>query len=92
MLSSKYSALERMQIWENYAHDMDLKYYLSCVRKSMEKNIQLIEKKTQEFGIMGPDGRFSDIRSAVNSEILRDEFIAKDFFEFIQKSQTVDKV
>jgi len=89
MLSSKYSALERMQIWENYAHDRDLKYFLTSIRKSMEKNVKIIEKKTQQFGIMGPDGRFSDIRAAVNSEIVRDEFIARDLLEFVQESVTM---
>jgi len=51
----------------------------------MEKHVKIVEQKSQKYGIMGPDGRFSDIRAAINSEIVRDEFIARDLKEFIQE-------
>ncbi|MCF8022829.1 MAG: DUF3231 family protein [Clostridiales bacterium] len=86
ILSAKYMAFERIQLWENYAHDTDLKYFLGSVLKSMQKNVRSLEKEIEKYGLHGPEGQVSDVCSAVNSQALRDEYIAIDMFEFMQES------
>jgi len=85
-LSSKYTAFEKIQLWENYAHDLDLKHFLASVRRSMKKNMTLLEKQIEKYNIPGPEGHIRDVRYSINSEVLRDEYIAVDTFTFIQES------
>lgn len=86
ILKASNTGLERIEIWDNYAHDTDLKYLLRSYSKTLRKQVKILERKMEEFGLKGPDGQVTDVRSGINSQVLRDQYIANDFFLLAQES------
>jgi len=86
ILKSNYMAVELMQIWRNYAHDTGLKLLIGSFIKDLEKDIKLLEKEANKFGLPGADKNRSSVNTPVNSEILYDEYLAQEFFIFAQEN------
>ncbi|MBS3948680.1 MAG: hypothetical protein KGZ57_10395 [Dethiobacter sp.] len=86
ILKSNYMAVELMQIWRNYAHDTELKLLIGSFIKDLERDIKLLEKEANKFGLPGADKNRSSVNTPVNSEILRDEYLAQEFFIFAQEN------
>ncbi|MCR6544672.1 DUF3231 family protein [Dehalobacterium formicoaceticum] len=84
-LRSKYSVMERLQIWTNFAHDPEFVLILRKFSHDLKKEISVLEKDLQRFAIQGPKTNRSKINSSVNSEVLLDELLANDFFLLLQE-------
>lgn len=75
LLATKYSSLERLQIWDNYIHDLDLKIITRKYLVEVESNIHILEEKMKQYSIKGMDTPRKSVRTSANSEIVTDELI-----------------
>lgn len=85
ILSSKYQVVEKLKIWENFAHDHDFKIILNKHNKELQTNISILESQLKKYSIKGPSQNRYAITVPGNSEVVNDEFIAKDSFIYIQE-------
>lgn len=85
ILNSKYMAVERVQIWENFAHDPDLKYFLKGHIKTLETNITILEGEMTRFSVKSSDRNRSFVNTPSNSQVVTDEFISLDIFLYLQE-------
>ncbi len=85
ILSSKYMALERLHIWKNIAHDMDLNIIIDSAMKTINVNISILEKKMEQYSIKAPDRNRSFGRFPDSSQTVTDEFIALEIFLYYQE-------
>lgn len=86
ILKAKYIHAERMLLWRNFAHDRDLVRHLETHLKDLSKDIFLLEKELEKYGVRGPDKNRTEVKTAANAEVIRDEYIAQDYFIFLQES------
>jgi spore coat protein CotF len=85
ILSSKYLALERLHIWKNIAHDLDLNIIIDASIKTIKDNISILEKKMEQYSIKAPDRNRSFGKFPDNSKMVTDEFIALEIFLYYQE-------
>jgi hypothetical protein len=85
LLNSKYMAVERVQIWENFAHDPDLKFFLKGHIKTLEANITILEGEMKRYSVKSSDRNRSFVHSSSNTQVVTDEFIALDIFLYLQE-------
>lgn len=85
MLNSKYTSLEKIAIWENYAHDVDLKLYLHSYSTVIKGFVRTLEQALVRYGIKGPDAHVLTANTLANSDIIRDQLIATDVFVMLQE-------
>ena len=78
-------ALERLQIWLNVAHDLDLKVLINTSMKTINENISTLEKKMVQYSIKSPDRNRSFGKFPVGSQMVTDEFIALEIFIYYQE-------
>ena len=90
LLKSLYMETSRLLIWENFAHDPDLKLVIKKSIKETAQHIQLLEKELKIFGIKGPDKNKNAVNTASNTEVLTDEFIAQEMF--IMEQENVEQI
>ena len=86
LLRSNYMAAELIKLWENYANDKDFKLIIGVFIKDIEQQIELLEKELKKYGIKGPDKNRKYINTAANSEALKDEDVAQEFFIYAQEN------
>lgn len=84
LLTAKYQFVEKLHIWQNFTHDMDLKYLLNNIDQSLKKIITTLEKKCKEYSLSGPEVGVIAINTSANTEVIRDELIASDVFLWLQ--------
>jgi len=85
MLNSKYASLEKLAVWNNYAHDKDLVFYLNSYTSVIKGFVSTLEKELARYGIKGPDAHVLTANTLVNSDIIRDQLIATDVFTMLQE-------
>jgi len=83
---SAYDAIHRVQIYENFTHDPDLTYIAGKFRQSLKSHIDIVEKLLSKYSIKGPDAPIVDINSAINSQVLNDQYMATQMFIYAQES------
>jgi len=86
ILKAKYIQVERMLLWRNFAHDRDFIRMLDMYLKDFGREITLLEKELDKYGISGPDKNRTEVKTAANAEVIRDEYIAQDFYIYLQES------
>ena len=85
-LSSRYDAIGVTQIFINQAHDKDFKYILKKgLKKSLEKQVNILEKEMDHFGLPLPTRPAKSVKTVMNSEPIEDEIIFRDLFTSIQQ-------
>lgn len=85
ILKSKYDIAEFLSVNYRFAHDLDLKAYITDYLQDIEKNIKILERLLTKYSIQGPSqGRIS-VNWAGNSEPTRDEMIALQMMIYIQE-------
>ncbi len=85
ILNSKYMAVGRLQLWENFAHDYEFKIFLKRDIKSLEENIAILEKQMYNFAIKSPDRNRVNITFPTGSQVVSDQFMAQDVFLYMQE-------
>lgn len=83
---SNYLHSERVLLWKNFAHDKDFLHILNFFLEDLKKDADILEEKMEKYGIKGPDKNRSEVKTAANAEVIRDEYIAQDFYVFLQES------
>lgn len=85
-LCARYDALEVTQIYENYAHDRDLVIILrSGIRNTLEKQINILEKEMDHFGLPLPERPPKSVQTVQNNtEIFEDLVIYRQVFTGLQ--------
>ncbi len=80
ILAAKYAEIEQIQIWENFAHDLDLKLLLGSLKADYTKEARNIENEMRKHGVSGIDAPRKGVNTSSNSEVLTDEGIALELF------------
>ncbi len=84
-LSIRYDTLEISQIYEHYAKDPDFVLVLQTgIQKTLEKQINTLEKEMDHFGLPLPERPPKNIRPPENAEIIEDNLMFRDMFTGIQ--------
>ena len=89
VLHAQYFTQQHLGFWTNFTHDMDLNYILKFYNRNLEKDINVVEKLMNTYVIKAPDRNDYSINVAISSEIIRDEFIARNVLLFIQEIMEV---
>ncbi|GAB6136885.1 DUF3231 family protein [Halanaerobaculum tunisiense] len=85
VLKSKYDAIEKLELWEQFVHDQDLKLILQTFAKSFKKNVKTLENLLKEHSIRGPEKGRAASNWPENQEPFRDEMIALDTLFYMQE-------
>lgn len=85
ILQTKYTTIEKLKIWENFTHDMDLKLLLANHLNEIKENATILEKEMTTYGIKGPGQNRYAMKAPVNPEAVHDQSIADDFFVYLQE-------
>jgi len=85
VLKSKYSVIERLLIWEAFAHDKDLIFIIKRYLKELKTNRGILENILAEFNIKGPAPNSSIGGAPVNPELVTDRHIANDILSYTQE-------
>jgi hypothetical protein len=83
MVASKYLYIEKLELWENFVHDPDLKMQLGRLKKMLTKFVKMLERLMKQHAINGPEVGKVGIQSS-NSEVIQDKLIAQDMFLWVQ--------
>lgn len=86
ILSAKYFALERLNILRTFAHDPDLKALITIDIKDLADDVRIMEKALERYGIAGANNHVLQPHVTKNAETFRDQFIAGEFFVFLQEN------
>lgn len=86
MLRKLYHEREKMDLYNNYVHDIDFKAILGSIKNTSGKVIEYLEKQSKNFSVPSPPVGVAAIRSNGRAQDLRDEFIAHDVFTDLQSS------
>lgn len=84
LLTAKYQFLEKLHIWQNFAHDIDLKYLLENIDRTLTSIVNMLEKECEKHSLPGPEVGVINVNTSVNTEVIRDEIIAADVFLWLQ--------
>lgn len=84
ILQANYQFLESMEMYEQLAHDKDLKFVLSLSIKNTKQDVKVLEDDLVKYQIQGPDLNRLPSNWSGNPEILRDEYIGSSTLVFLQ--------
>jgi hypothetical protein len=84
LLSTKYHAIDSVQLWLSYTHDADLKTILKNFLKDLSEHVSLLEKELMRFSIEGPKLPQKHARTGNKTESMSDEDIALNYYTFLQ--------
>lgn len=85
LLSSKYHVINNVQLWHTYAHDKDLKILMKDFLEDLDEHTEQLEKELERYSIEAPPRPRKHAHGDVNSQMLSDEIIAKNYFTFLQR-------
>ena len=86
ILSSKYQAVEKLQVFEHLAHDLDLKLLIVAYLRAIKKDIKIVEQQMEKFSIRTPREYIVAVNQPVNQEIFYDQQIANEIFLYKQEN------
>ncbi|MGE5559746.1 MAG: DUF3231 family protein [Chloroflexota bacterium] len=76
LLTATYSAIERSEIWDAFAHDIDLAARLKAFRTHLLDIARTLENLSKQYSLKGPDGPRRGMNSSTSSDAIHDEQIA----------------
>ena len=85
LVNSKYDLIDRILLWQNYAHDKDLKLLLNNVLKRTQNAIHGLEEELKHYGLAAPDKPRAGVKTSSNSEVFNDQEIAKSLLTMVQE-------
>ncbi len=84
-LSSRYDSVEITQIYQSYTHDKDFSVILlSGLKSLLEKQINVLEKEMDHFGLPLPQRPPKSAKTVQNAEVLEDELMFRQIFTGMQ--------
>jgi spore coat protein CotF len=85
-LLQRYNILFTTNILAVYAKDDDLKLILSIGKKTLDKNITVLEKKMMEYAIPLPERPPEQAQTTVRLELITDRYIFRRILRGIQSA------
>jgi hypothetical protein len=85
MLLTRYDIITKTQIYQNFAHDPDLKGVLAKgLTEILERQAEILEREMNTFQLPLPGRPPKSVKLPSHSEVIDDEFIFRDVFFGIQ--------
>ncbi len=85
VLNSKYLVMDKLMIYENFAHDPSLKIVIKTMYKPLQNNINILEKEMEKYAVKSPDRNRAAAVTPENPTMVTDEYIALDIFVYFQE-------
>lgn len=67
---SMYGIVERIQIWQNFAHDYEFRLLFQKSLDDFKEEVKLLETQLKKYLIQGPRANRAKVNTSVNSELL----------------------
>jgi hypothetical protein len=84
-LTARYDNIEKTQLYENFAHDIDLKAVLLFgLQRTLEKQANILEKELNKFGIALPLQPPKSVNTTEGKDMYEDSKIFRDTFTGMQ--------
>jgi hypothetical protein len=84
-LSSRYDNIEKTQLYENFAHDVDFKAILIIgLQQTLEKQVNMLEHEMNKFGIALPPRPPKSVKTTEGKDQYEDEKMFRDIFTGMQ--------
>lgn len=84
-LVSRYDIIQISQIFQNFAHDHDFKYFIKTgVQGALEKQVNLLEKEMNTYQVPLPERPPKSVNIPANSGIMADDMMFKQMFTGVQ--------
>lgn len=88
-LESRYEDIEKTQIWENLAHDQDLKMFIRKeLHNTLETQADKLEKLINKFKLPLPYRPPKSVNMEVTSEFINDRFIFNDIITGVENAMS----
>lgn len=85
ILASKYLVAEKLNMWNEFVHDLDLKVIIKILLNEIDENTNILEAQLKKYLIKGPEHSRYAVNSPVNPEVMQDKYIARDIFVYNQE-------
>ncbi len=80
LLRAQYVSIETVQLFMNFVHDADWEIILDQFRRHLHKQVSILEKMGQKFGLIMPTRPPLDIRMATRINEITDDYIYKKIY------------
>ncbi|AHF11185.1 DUF3231 family protein [Dehalobacter restrictus] len=77
ILTYNYGIMVKLEIYQNYAHDIDLKFKLQDILDDLKDRNNKIEKIMNKYNVKSPDYPPKDVHEVINSQVVTDQQIGK---------------
>lgn len=84
ILNSEHQIMEKILIYEGFVHDPDLVIGMKQLRKSIQKNIKILEGEMATHSIASPDRHRAAVQLQTESDSITDQYMAMDLFLYYQ--------
>ncbi len=84
LLSNRYTVIDQLNLWINFAHDKDFVYILNQQLKEFRKESKELENLMKQFSLQAPDPNVVGVNVAGSLEAMKDPQIAKDFLAILR--------
>lgn len=84
-LTSRYDNIKKTQLYENFAHDPDLKAILLIgLQQTLEKQVNMLEQEMNKFGIALPQQPPKSVNTTEGKDMYQDNEMFRDVFTGMQ--------
>ncbi len=84
-LVSRYDIIQISQIFQNFAHDHDFKYFMrKGIQETLEKQVNMLEKEMNTYQVPLPERPPKSVNLPANSAIMSDDMMFKQIFTGVQ--------
>lgn len=83
-LASRYDNLEMTMVFSDYAHDPDFKALLFLGKRSLQKQVKVLEDEMDHFGLPLPQRPPEEVNTGENPTALNDEMMFRSTFTGMQ--------
>ncbi|MEL7564047.1 MAG: DUF3231 family protein [Dehalobacterium sp.] len=84
-LTSRYDNIDKTQLYQNFAHDIDLKVILLIgLQRTLEKQVIMLEKELNKFGIALPSQPPKSVNTTEGKDMYEDRKMFRDVFTGMQ--------
>lgn len=84
-LTARYQTIEKTQLYQNFAHDIDLKLILLIgLQQTLEKQVNMLEKESNKFGLPLTSQPPKSVNTTEGKDMYKDEAMYRDVFTGMQ--------
>lgn len=80
-LTARYLTIEKTQLYQNFAHDIDLKLILLIgLQQTLEKQVNILEKEINHFGLPLTSQPPKSVNTTEGQDMYQDATMYRDVF------------